>query len=380
MLPAPKTDRISLADVLPGCMSALAGSPNRLQLPRVGRAVVLLVDGLGAEQLKTRSGHARTLAGALTRAAVIDSGFPTTTAAALTTLATGVTPGQHGLVGYTALDTINDRVLNQLSGWDDKSDPAAWQLSPTVFETALQEGFRAGAIGPERYRDSGFTAASLRGTTYIAARTVSDRLERAAAWLREPGAPGILYVYVPELDMAAHALGWESNEWVDRLEGLDGAVKDLTAALHADDGLLVTADHGVLDVPQYSHVLIDADPALVDGIRFVAGDPRCLQLHFEPDLGEGARAALVERWRSAESDRAWVATRDESIAANWFGSVRDEVRPRIGDLLVAARKNIAYYDGRTATSHGRAMVGQHGSFSSAEVRVPLLRFGAFARQ
>jgi hypothetical protein len=379
MLPAPKTDRISLADVLPSCLSSVAGSPNRLDLPPVSRAVVVLVDGLGAEQLRSRSGHARTLASVFTRTSAIESGFPTTTAAALATLATGVTPGQHGLVGYTALDPANDRVVNQLSGWDDRLDPATWQLAPTVFEQAGQRGVRSSAIGPKRYRDSGFSQAVWRGAEYISAQTISDRLESAAEWLREPGDAGLLYVYVPELDMAAHAYGWESNEWISQLEDLDGAMRTFTSSLRPTDGVILTADHGVLDVPPHAQVLIDTDPALVDGVRFVAGDPRCLQLHFEPDLSEPAREQLIERWRAAESGRAWIATRDEAIEANWFGEVRDEVRPRIGDLLVAARKNIAYYDGRTATSHARAMVGQHGSFSSAEVRVPLLRFGGFTR-
>ncbi|PRY70321.1 type I phosphodiesterase/nucleotide pyrophosphatase [Glaciihabitans tibetensis] len=379
MLPAPKTDRISLADVLPSCVAALTGSSNRLGLPPVKRAVVLLVDGLGVEQLRARAGHARTLTAALTGTSVIDSGFPTTTAAALATLTTGVLPGQHGLVGYTALDATHDRVINQLTGWDDRLDPASWQRVQTIFESSAAQGVRSVAIGPERYRDSGFSRAVLRGAEYIAARSIHDRLDAAQEWMRSPGDPGLLYVYVPELDMAAHNRGWESPEWTDKLETLDGAVRTFSAGLRATDGLIVTADHGMVDVPQHAHVLIDSDPSLLDGVRHVAGDPRCLQLHFEPDLDAGQRELLVERWRVAESGRAWIATRAEAIAAGWFGAVAPEVEPRLGDLLVAARKNIAYYDGRTASGQARTMVGQHGSWSTAETRVPLLRLGAFAR-
>jgi len=379
MLPAPKTDRISLADVLPSCVAALTGSSNRLGLPPVNRAVVLLADGLGAEQLRQRAGHARTLTAALTKTAVMDSGFPTTTAAALATLTTGERPGQHGLVGYTALDTGNDRVINQLSGWDDKLDPATWQRVETVFESASARGVRSVAVGPERYRDSGFSQAVLRGAEYISARSIHDRLDAAREWMDAPGDAGLLYVYVPELDMAAHARGWEAPEWTDKLETLDGAVKTFSALLRAGEGLLVTADHGMVDVPQHAHVLIDTEPELLVGIRHIAGDPRCLQLHFDPDLSSDQRDALVARWREAESERAWIATRAEAIAAGWFGVVAPEVENRIGDFLVAARKNIAYYDGRTATPSARAMVGQHGSWSTAELKVPLLRFGAFAR-
>jgi hypothetical protein len=336
--------------------------------------VVVLVDGLGAASLRARAGHARTLVGALT---VIDSVFPTTTAAALATLATGATPGEHGMVGYTVLDAANDRVINELSGWDSLVDPAAWQRRPTIFERAKAEGFQAVAVGPERYRDSGFSRAVLRGARYRAAESIDDRFESAKKWLREPGPPGILYLYVPELDSTAHAKGWESPDWTTRLESVDAAVRDLAGVLRPTDGLLVTADHGIIDVPAHAHVLFDQDPELVAGVRFVAGEPRCLQLHFEPDLSAEDRAALVERWRVSEAGRSWVATRAEAIEAGWFGTVDPAIEPRIGDLLVSARKNIAYYDSRTANDRSRAMIGQHGSWSPAELQIPLCRFGVF---
>jgi hypothetical protein len=378
MLPALKSDRLSLADVMPACLAAIAGETNTLSLPRASRVVVLLVDGLGSAALKARAGHARTLMSYLTGSAVIDSGFPTTTAAALATLTTGTAPGQHGMVGYTVLDPANDRVLKQLSGWDAKIDPVAWQPQPTVFETAVERGLSAVAIGAERYRDSGFTRAVLRGAEYIGGATVSDRLDRAAEWLARPGDGGIAYVYVPELDVAAHASGVESGEWTAWLEVLDSAVRDFAERLGPDDGMLITADHGVIDIAEKNHVLFDTSRELVDGIRFVAGEPRCLQLHFEPDASPALRERTIAAWRESEGARSWIATRDEAIAAGWFGEVRPEVAPRIGDLLVAARKGIAYYDGRSLGT-GHRMVGYHGSFSPAEVQVPLLRLGAFRR-
>jgi hypothetical protein len=378
MLPAPKTDRLSLADVMPACLAAISGEPNRLGLPPVSRAVVLLVDGLGSAALKARAGHARTLMSYLSASSVIDSGFPTTTAAALATLTTGAAPGQHGMVGYTVFDPANDRMLKQLSGWDARIDPVAWQPVPTVFERAVDAGLDAVAIGPERYRDSGFSQAVLRGATYIGASSIADRVDSAVEWL-ESSSRGIAYVYVPELDVAGHATGAGSPEWTTWLETLDAAVRDLAGRLGAGDGLLITADHGVVDIAEHNHVMIDATPALVDGIRFVAGEPRCLQLHFDPAATAEQRARTVAAWHDAEGDRAWIATRDEAIAAGWFGEVRAEVAPRIGDVLVAARKGIAYYDGRSL-GHGQRMVGYHGSWSPAEVQVPLLRLGAFARR
>jgi len=373
MLPATKSHRFSLADVLPSCASSLLGEANALRLPPVDAAVVLLVDGLGAAALKARAGHARTLASRLTPAAVIDGVFPTTTAAALATLTTGEAPGRHGLVGYSVLQPERDRVVNQLSGWDGELDPQTWQRCDTVFQRHAAADFGSYAVGPARFADSGFTRAVLRGAEYVPAASIAERLEAARSVVERAGR-ALVYVYVPELDSAGHALGTESAEWTEQLEEVDRAVREFSATLGARQGLLVTADHGALDVPHRAQVFIDSSPELVEGVRFVAGEPRCLQLHAEA----GEAQSLLHRWRAAEGGRAWVLGRSEAIAQGWFGPAVDaEVEPRIGDVIVAARKRIAYYDGRTASAHARAMVGQHGSWSSEESRIPLLRLGAF---
>ena len=376
MLPAPKPDGLSLADVLRSCLDAINHQENSLTLPSVDNAIVVLIDGLGADILKASSGHARTLVGAMTSKSVIESGFPTTTASALATLATGVKPGQHGMVGYSVLDAAHDRVVNQLSGWDALIDPATWQRVPTLFETARAQGRDPVVIGPSRYRNSGFTAAVLRGARYVSATSMADRMAAASAEIATIGAPKLIYVYIPELDQAGHAHGWQSRQWTSALESADAAVRDLVLSLGRRDGVLVTADHGLLDVPQHAHVLVDGE--LLDGVRFVAGEPRCLQLYFEPGASEAQRASTVARWHEAEDGRAWIATRTEAVQAGWFGDVSAEVLPRIGDVLVAARKGIAYYDGRIENHPGRGMIAQHGSWSPAESRVPLIRFGAFA--
>ena len=368
MLPALKTGRLSLADVFPSCLAALRGEENSLGLPRVRTAIVLLADGLGTAALKGRAGHARTLMASL---ASIDSGFPTTTASALATLTTGVRPGQHGMVGYSVLDPATDSIVHQLSGWNESIDPLTWQSRPTVFEQAKDAGFRATALGPARYADTPFTRAVLRGASYVPAATIPDRFAAVVTLAATSGAPHLIYVYVPELDTAAHAHGVDSDEWTHALEMLDSAVRSL--ALPRDAGLIVTADHGVVDIPERAHITYDIVPELMAGIAHVGGEPRCLQLYFSADAD---RETTIQAWRDSEGDRSWVVTRDEAIEAGWFGEVRPEVLPRIGDLIIAARKGIAYY-GSKDSPRSRQMVGQHGSWSAAELQVPLLKFGAF---
>lgn len=378
MLPVPAVSAPRLAGVLASSLAATQAVANPFELPPVASAVVVLVDGLGAANIQARAGHARFLAGRMAKRDVIRTVFPSTTAAAIASFATARMPGEHGLVGYRVLDAERDRLVNQLNGWDDGMRPDTWQRVPTLFEMARAEGVASYAIGAARYHDSGFTQAVLRGADYRPAASIGDRFA-VAAQLIASGEPALVYLYVPELDQAAHAYGWESGRWLTILEELDGALAAFEARMPRGTGLLVTADHGVIDVPAHRHVFIDDHPELLAGVRHVGGEPRCLALYVEPGLGADATAALVDGWRAAEGHRAWVLGRDEAIDAGLYGPVADEVRPRIADVLIAARSSIAYYDRREPDRRAEAMIGQHGSLSDEETRVPLVRGGAFTR-
>ena len=282
------------------------------------------------------------------------------------------------MVGYSVRDFAQDRIIKQLSGMDARINATRWQPQKTVFERAGEQGLDAVVIGPRRYSATGYTQAVLRGARYLSAESIDERTALAIGWLREAGPAGIAYLYIPELDSCGHADGSESPRWTSWLESIDSAIAELSRALGPRHGLIVTADHGVLDIPEISHIFVDSDPGLLAGVRFVAGEPRCLQLYFEADATEIHRASTVARWQEREGARSWVVTRDEVIAAGWFGAVLPEVLLRMGDIFVAARKNVAYYDSRTITSHTTHMVGQHGSLTPQELKVPVLRFGAFA--
>jgi len=375
MLPVRPFSAVRLADVLTSSLASLSDQSNPLGLPPAGKAVVVLADGLGVSNLRARAGHARFLTTHLAKADVVDGVFPATTAAGIASLATGVAPGTHGLVGYKVLDAAHDRVVNQLTGWDERMEPRLWQNQPTVFERAAEAGIPSFAVGPKRFTESGFSQAVLRGAAYLPAETIGARFAAArAVFDAEPRA--LIYLYVPELDISAHAHGWESPRWLAQLEALDAETARFAGALRQDEGMILTADHGVVDVPEAKQVLFDTVPQLVAGVRHIGGDPRCLQLYTEPGVDADA---LADVWRAVEGERAWVFTRDQAVAAGLFGAVRAEVLPRIGDVIVAARKLIAYYDSREPNQSARSMIGQHGSLTDEELRVPLVRLGAYRR-
>ena len=343
----------------------MRGEQNALGLPPVRSAVVLLVDGLGSAQLGQRAGHARTLATA--PGGSLDAGFPSTTAVALASLATGALAGEHGIVGYDAL-VPGAGVRNQLRDWGGPMDPARWQRVPTLFESTPSV-----AVGEPKHAGGGFTAAVLRGAEFRGGRTLAERFQLAREAARDQL---LVYLYVPELDRIGHEHGWQSDAWVDALERLDGQIGELAASLPRQSGLVVTADHGMVDVDASGHLI--APPELLEPVAHVAGEPRCLQLHLAAGAAaEGMTAdALADAWRAWLGDAAWVATRHEVADAGWLGAVHPEVAPRLGDVFVAARGRRAVYVDEA--DKGRSMIGQHGSLTPDELRVPLRRFGAFA--
>ncbi|MGO3885699.1 MAG: alkaline phosphatase family protein [Mycetocola sp.] len=374
MLPTARPGARNLADVLPDCLRILGEEHSPAGPDHI---IVVLVDGLGSHNLASRRGHARTLTGL--RASTLSTVFPTTTAAALTSLTTGTLPGEHGIVGYATRDVATGRIVNQISGWDDLADATQWQRSRTVFERASATDVAPIAIGPASYARSGFTRHVLSGAEYHPADDLADRVDAALAFTRR--APRTLsYLYVPELDKAGHRFGSESPEWTGQLEILDQQIQRLVSRLPKRTGVLITADHGMVDVAAHKHILIDQDSPLRDGVVAIGGEPRMLHLYSDGDFTESDRERLADTWRDSEGERAWVLTREDALMMGLFGTVADEVVPRIGDVLVAARNRVAYYDGSIPNDRARLMVGQHGSMTDEETRIPLLGAGVFADQ
>ncbi|WP_309069708.1 alkaline phosphatase family protein [Microbacterium sp.] len=360
----------SLTGVAPEILRSLSGTSGWLR--PAGSAVLFVIDGLGAHQLRAHAGHARRLSSYGGRKDVARTVFPSTTAAALSSILTGSDPGEHGLVGYRVLDPDRGRLANQLNGYErDGLDPATWQRRPTVFERAIAEGRRAFAVGLAEYATTGLTGAILRGAEYVASDDIRMRV-RLAYELAARESGSLVYCYLPEVDKAGHRRGVASDAWMSALEDIDAA---FATPVPPGVGAIVTADHGMVDVPRHRHVLLgDGDPRL-DGVAHLGGEPRLLHVYLEP--GVDARAA-ADVWASVSGRTADVATREEAIADGLFGTVSDDVRPRIGDLLVAARGAWAFYDDRLEDKRAQDMIGQHGSVTPEEVVVPLLRLGTYA--
>lgn len=365
----PAYGRSTLADLLPSVGHHL-GVPgcdaDVLGLPAAHRYVVLLVDGLGHDLVVRAADRAPWLAARLGDRP-LTSGVPATTVTSLTSLGTGLPPGQHGMVGITSRVPSTGEVLNALS-WESDLLPEAYQPHPTMFERAAAAGVAVTSVGLQRFARTGLTQAALRGPRFVPFPSEKDtqlRIDLVADAVSR-GQRTLVYAYERELDHTGHAQGCGSPAWHDQLSRVDTMLARLRDALPSDVVLLVTGDHGMVDVPADRRLVIEDEPELAAGVDVVAGEARFRHLYVDRD----DPASVARRWRDRLGDRAWVRTRDEAIDEGWFGPVRDDVRERYGDVLAAPSGEWAFMT-RTFPQE-MELVGMHASLTPVEMRVPLV--------
>jgi hypothetical protein len=363
----PKYGESSLDALATSVLASLGvpGEPNPLQFGPADRVCLLLVDGLGWELLRAHPAAAPFLSEAAMTAAPLTAGFPATTATSLGSIGTGRPPGQHGILGYQVAVPGTGRLLNALR-WDAAVDPVTWQPGSTIFERAAAAGVRAVRVAPRQLDKTGLSTAAMRGAEYLAADTPGALVSRAAAALAAD-APAFALVYYGDLDATGHALGSASDAWLYQLAHVDKLAEQLASALPHGALLHVTSDHGMTDVADADRIDFDALPELRDGVAILGGEARARHLYCEP----GAAPDVVAVWRGVLGDRAWVVSREQAVADNWFGPVGDAPMARIGDVIVAPSGPSAVIASKSEPRES-AMTGLHGSLTQSDQLVPLL--------
>jgi hypothetical protein len=370
----------SLAEVVPALLGAV-GSPAYAGVPRLGlgetrSACLLLVDGLGDELLLANARVAPTLAAC--RATALTTCYPSTTATSITSIGTGRTPGEHGVVGYLwephpGADGLLNTLRWAFQGRDgsalDIVLPEQVQPEPTAFERAAAAGTSVTVVSHPLYRDSGLSRMGLRGGRFVGASTWGTLVECVVDALRRPG---FVYAYVSELDSTGHALGPSSAGWRAQLAQVDRLVATLAEHLPTDSTLVVTGDHGMITVTENDRVSLDGRPELMAGVRAIGGEPRARYVYAQP----GAADDVLAAWRETLGDHAWVVSPEQAVADGWFGPrVAERAIPRMGDVIAAARGTSVLVRPEVEP-HLSMMRGQHGSLTSAEQFVPLIRIAA----
>ncbi|MCH2419483.1 MAG: alkaline phosphatase family protein [Acidimicrobiales bacterium] len=353
------------------CVTALVpalleGSAAPTWLPakvlQARQILLLVLDGLGWLQLRDRTEVAPTLTdmagGPITTVA------PSTTAAALTSISTGLPPGEHGVVGYRiavggSSGPPHGEILNALR-WSTGNGDARRRHDPRLFQPCEMFGSqRPPVVTRAQFADSGFTAAHLSDTRLFG---YADRVglvdQVLGAFAREEP---FVYAYWDDIDRTAHEFGL-AERYNDELAACDAMVAELLHRLPAGTAVVVTADHGQVHVGERLIHLPAEVTGLVDG---QSGEARFRWLHSRP----GAASDLLAAAHQAFDHVGWVRSVDEVVSAGWLGDrVTSTARGRLGDVAVVARDPVAFVDPAEVSSI--ELIGRHGSLTAAEMLVP----------
>jgi hypothetical protein len=365
-------------------------------LEGVRNVVVVLSDGLGSDQLRrlAQAGDVPFLARILDRAARGDAAqlidattiFPSTTAAAITTMNTARTPQEHGNIAYF-LWLEEFATVAQMLRWgpaaqrrgsffeDPKIDPRAYAKVPSIHRAIRDHGGRSYVVEPELFRNEAMTrmhAAEAAYVGYLLASTMGVRVRELLESRPEDDAPMYIYAYWAGVDTAAHWYGPRGPEHAAEAAGLD---RNLERALGdrppGDTLVILTADHGHASVDPTRLIDLEADAELRALLRNpIAGEPRLVFLHTD-------RAADVKRHlEQAYPGRFFLIDREDAIAAGLFGRGDPGLaRRRIGEVIALIgddrAASVVRVDGQVVRHRGA-----HGGMTPDEMRIPVLLWRA----
>ena len=340
--------------------------------------VIVLVDGMGMAALDDPA-----YADLRSRVRLeLDSVYPATTACAITTVATGLWPGEHGVPGWYGYLQERDLSVTVLPFTERHSGRGLSRLGVELAEIWPEPSRFAEATGdmeiqmPARYVRSTFNrylSGRCRARGYRSLRQAARRIRRRSRWLqrRRGRQSAVTFWYIPHYDTLCHEHGVAGDPTRGMLRDLQGMLLELAADLPDGTRVVLTADHGLIDLDRDQHVAIfDGDP-LLDCLRTVpSGEGRTPHFHVRPGRGP----ELVERLADRCGDRMAVLSRDEAEAARLFGPepLSDHARRRFGDYVGVTLEplSVGYY--ASVDSSGLRHVGIHGGMSPDEVRIPLI--------
>lgn len=357
----------------------IESTPGRQRMAEmIGAAdhlVFVLADGLGMDLLETLPPTAFLRA---RLAQVLRTVFPSTTAVALTSLATGEWPAQHGVTGWwTHLPEVGaagallpfvarrgGRSLTHLG----VTAAQAFRL-PSVLGRLARDTL---AMFPAAIVDSISSTYFSGGRARRGYRTLADAADIVVARVGAADPPTYTYLYIPQLDTESHRHGVTHPRVRAALLDLDRQMERMAEAFDGRARIVLTSDHGFLDTPPEARHPVRPSADLLASLRFPpSGDARVLYFHVDDGAGEQLRQSFKGRY----GDRFFLISAEEAGRAGLFGPgpLSPETSSRVGDFI-AISSGVDVIDYVRASGTGRVISSNshHSGLTPAEMRVPLV--------
>lgn len=360
--------------------------------PDVENVVLLLCDGLGFKEWRRQSGKG--FFGSMSKKGnvrPITTVFPSTTAAALTTISTGLTPQEHGLPEWFVYMEELGEVIATLPFsrvGDPRRDTLVGVLNPkalfdgrTIFRRLDDEGIRSTSITGKSLARTAYTTVSRAGSKVEAYNTASDLTTSLRRLVERSRGQNLFYVYWPYVDTIEHIYGPNTGEAEVEASLISHALQEgflskLDRKMAKKTLMIVTADHGQLKVEPEKTLYLNRygklNRALArtpSGARVPPwGSARDAYLRVEDGELDRTRDYLEKKLEGVAS----VLTTEDAIRRGIFGinNPSRKFRKRIGNLMILPHGNrTVWYRYRKGDS--LSLRGHHGGLSKDEMTIPL---------
>jgi predicted AlkP superfamily pyrophosphatase or phosphodiesterase len=399
----PRYDGYSLYNIIPTIFKLFGLDLGKKTLPdeiykkyidKNQKIVLFLTDGFGYEQCKEVSQDVPFLEKLLgdNRIYPITSVFPSTTAASLTTLATGLTPQEHGLFEWNLYIKEIDQIIQTLPfsklGKKAKANELLSEgVSPeilldrkTIYEQLLNFGIKSYLFSNEAFNKSAYTAVSSIGANRITYRSFSDLIINLRNFLNESEGPLFCYVYWPNIDTESHVYGPKSEQpfletkiFFDTLQ--EFLVKGLKQKALSETLFLLTADHGQITVNPKKTIYLNTDEKLHSFLEVSGNSKRILPFGSARDCFLMNKSEKLDEAITHLNEKygkyALILKTDEMIKAGLFGSGESSERflRRVGNVMILPYKNNTIWYEHVKGEPFRYL-GHHGGLSEEEMLIP----------
>ena len=347
-------------------------SPDRLRQSR--NLVLLVIDGLGYDYL-TRHGQGSVLNQNLQHP--ITSVAPPTTATAITTFLTGLAPQQHGLTGWftwfrelgsvLAVLPFKPRCSHEPLGRAGISAEALFGHVP-VFD---QLQVRSYSLCPDWIAQSDFNRAHLGRAELVPFQGLDDCLSHITRLAHADDEQKYIYAYWPGFDRLAHSEGIGSDVTARHFSELDaGFARLLDSLAGSDTTVIVTADHGFVDIEEQQKIPLDAHPVM----KACLSIPLCGEQRLSYAYVRHGKREQFEYYIEQHLSHAMELQRSERLLhGNLFGlgKAHPELLSRIGDYILIMKDGYVIHDPIPGEQPPQ-MVGFHGGLSEQEMVVPFI--------